>query len=303
MTNTQPFFSVIIPTYNRAHLISKTINSVLGQSFKDFEIIVVDNKSTDNTVEILQPYIAAGQIRLFVQDRNYERARSRNKGFEEAKGKLVTLLDSDDIIYPTCLEDAHKYYLEHPGSKFFHCSFEMIDEKGKLMMKGSLIKEENPHRKLSNGNYISSIGVFLERETALKVRVDETPVLIGMEDYDFVLRLLHETGEVGFINKINCGVLFHPQRTVLTQEMDTIRKRVSYFVNKMLNSELFRTDFAPYKKNFVSSNHLYLCGAAAIRGLSKEAFGYWIRAAKDNTGEIFTGKYWRHFFVIIKYMF
>lgn len=302
-TNPAPFFSVIIPTYNRAHLIVKTLKSVFAQSFTDYEIIVVDNKSNDNTVEVLQPYVASNQIRLQVQDQNYERARSRNKGFELARGKFVTLLDSDDILYPDCLADAHKFSLQHPGMKFFHCSYQIIDEQDNVVTKGSLTPVSNPIRELSNGNYISNIGVFISRDIVDRVKVDETPVLIGMEDYDFLLHVLHEAKAVGFIQKINCGVLIHPQRTVLTQEMDTIRKRVEYFVKKNLAGKLFASEFAPYKKSFVSSNHLYLCGAAAIRKLSGEAFRHWVRAGTSNIAQVFTVKYWRHFFVIIKYMF
>lgn len=298
----KPFFSVIIPTYNRAHLICKTIESVLNQIFTNYEIIVIDNKSTDNTVEVLEPYVAAGKIRLFVQEKNFERARSRNKGFEEAKGRFVTLVDSDDIFYPGCLQDAYDYHQQHPSATFFHCSYQLIDEQDRIIMKGSLEMVDNPFKKLANGNYISNIGIFIARDIVSKIKVDETPLLIGMEDYDFLLHVLHESKSVGFIPKINCGVLQHPQRTVLTQEMDAINSRVAYFVKKNLEGPLFRDEFAPYKKSFVSSNHLYLCGAAAIRGLSLQAFRHWVRAGTSNIKELFTGKYWKHFFVIIKYM-
>jgi glycosyltransferase involved in cell wall biosynthesis len=297
-----PFFSVIIPTYNRAGLIAKTIDSVLHQTFQNFEIIVVDNKSTDNTVEVLQPYLKENKIRLFVQEKNYERARSRNKGFDEAKGQFVTLLDSDDVIYPGCLSDAYNYYLSHQGIKFFHCGYEIFNEQNKIIGSGDLQQKKNPFKELANGNYISNIGIFIDAAIAREVRVDETPVLIGMEDYDFLLRLLYRVRKVGFISKINCGVLHHPQRTVLTQEMEVIKNRVEYFVNKNLKNQLFREDYAAYKKNFLSSNHLYICGAAATRRLFHQAFVYLFKAAKSDILVIFTIKYWKHCFVIFKYM-
>ncbi len=300
---TTPFFSVIIPTYNRDQLIERTINSVLAQSYVNFEIIVVDNKSTDNTVELLQPYVDNGAIRLFVQDKNYERACSRNKGFREAKGEFVTLLDSDDILYPACLEDAFKFYEANPGIKFFHSCYEVIDERGNIMARGKLKEIQNPFAELSRGNYISNIGVFIHRDIVERVKVDETPILIGMEDYDFVLRVLYAVKKIGFIDKINCGILVHPQRTVLTQDMDTITNRVNFFVSKSLDSELFRYDFYRYRKTFASSNQLYLCGAAAIRGLTAKAFKHLVKSAISNPTDIFTFKYWRHFFVILKYMF
>ncbi|HYY94990.1 MAG TPA: glycosyltransferase family 2 protein, partial [Pyrinomonadaceae bacterium] len=71
-----PFFSVVIPTYNRADFIVKTLRSVLAQTYAHREIIVVDNCSTDNTAELLDPFARAGQLRFIRHERNYERSRS-----------------------------------------------------------------------------------------------------------------------------------------------------------------------------------------------------------------------------------
>src|SRR2546422_10993365 len=90
-----PFFSVVIPTYNRAAFIKATLQSVLSQTYAHFEIIVVDNCSTDNTGEVLGPFIRAGQIQFIKHERNLERARSRNTGMKAARGDFLTLLDSD----------------------------------------------------------------------------------------------------------------------------------------------------------------------------------------------------------------
>ncbi|MCA1594045.1 MAG: glycosyltransferase, partial [Acidobacteria bacterium] len=106
-------FSVVIPTYNRADLIVKTLRSVLAQTYPHFEVIIVDNCSTDNTQEVLQPFLASGQVRFVRHERNYERARSRNTGMSLATGDFVTLLDSDDLMYPSNLEDAARYAAAH----------------------------------------------------------------------------------------------------------------------------------------------------------------------------------------------
>ena len=91
-----PRFSVIIPTYNQAQFLQKAIQSVIDQTYKDWEMIIVDNYSTDNTDEILKPYVEKGLIRYIKHDKNYERAKSRNTGMQNAKGDFLTLLDSDD---------------------------------------------------------------------------------------------------------------------------------------------------------------------------------------------------------------
>ena len=93
--------SVIIPTYNRAHLVSEAINSVLNQTYQDFEIIVVDDGSTDETCEKLRPY--QDKIK-YVYVKNGGAAYARNVGMKIARGKYIAFLDSDDLYYPYKIE-------------------------------------------------------------------------------------------------------------------------------------------------------------------------------------------------------
>ena len=86
--------SVVIPTYNRGDIISKSLDSISNQTYPDWEIVVVDNASTDNTAEVMQRYTTNPKIRYVVNDRNYERSYSRNRGMSLATGDFVTLLDS-----------------------------------------------------------------------------------------------------------------------------------------------------------------------------------------------------------------
>jgi glycosyltransferase involved in cell wall biosynthesis len=295
------FFSVIIPTYNRAHLIAATIKSVLAQSYTDYEIIIVDNASTDSTFEVIQPYLAQPNISLIAQTKNMERAVSRNAGFDAAKGTYVTLLDSDDVLYPNCLQNAYDYHVENPTIHFYHCNFEYINEAGKVTRKAAAHNNINPFQKLAQGNYISNIGGFIKTDIARTVRVDETPILIGCEDYDFVMRLLYKCKQIGYINKINCAILEHPQRTVLTQDFELIEQRITYLTHKQINSNLFEGGFAPYKQDFIVNNCLYVCGAAAVRKRTAKAFSYLFKAFSADPFVLFKIKFIRHFLVTIKY--
>src|SRR6266540_1237504 len=100
-----PLFSIVIPTYNRAALILGTLQSIWQQTYPHYEVIVVDNCSTDNTVEVLEPYIRTQRIKFIQHERNFERARSRNTGMSAATGDFLTFLDSDDLMYPNIIED------------------------------------------------------------------------------------------------------------------------------------------------------------------------------------------------------
>ena len=94
MSNT-PFFSIIIPTYNRAHLIRETIHCVLAQTFADFELILIDDASTDDTASVIQE-IDDSRIRYIKNEKNLERSASRNKGIDLAQGEFICFCDSDD---------------------------------------------------------------------------------------------------------------------------------------------------------------------------------------------------------------
>ncbi|CAN0010341.1 unnamed protein product, partial [Chrysoparadoxa australica] len=90
-----PFFSIILPTYNRAHLIEKTVDHILSQTFKDFELIIIDDASTDKTLEVLNA-IQDSRVMVLKNEVNLERSRSRNKGIDHAKGEWIAFCDSDD---------------------------------------------------------------------------------------------------------------------------------------------------------------------------------------------------------------
>jgi GalNAc5-diNAcBac-PP-undecaprenol beta-1,3-glucosyltransferase len=100
-----PFFSVVIPTYNRAGFIAKTLQSVLSQTLTDFEVLVVDDGSKDNTAEVVRPFLSS-QV-YYLPKENAERAAARNYGLARAKGEYVIFLDSDDLFHPSHLATLH----------------------------------------------------------------------------------------------------------------------------------------------------------------------------------------------------
>jgi glycosyltransferase involved in cell wall biosynthesis len=99
----KPFFSVIIPTYNRSHAIKNAVDSVLKQTFHDFEIIIIDDASTDHTKEVVE-VIDDYRVHYILNQTNQERCISRNIGISKAKGEYICFLDSDDYHLPEHLE-------------------------------------------------------------------------------------------------------------------------------------------------------------------------------------------------------
>jgi glycosyltransferase involved in cell wall biosynthesis len=98
MSLTSPFFSIVIPTYNRADLIAATLRSVHTQEFIDFEVLIIDDGSKDNTAEVVQSFIADARFQ-YLPKPNEERGVARNYGLARARGEYVLFLDSDDRLH------------------------------------------------------------------------------------------------------------------------------------------------------------------------------------------------------------
>ena len=115
-----PFFSIIIPVFNREKLISQTLNSVRNQCFKDFEVITVDDYSKDKSIDAIQSIINNDdRIKLIKHEKNKGRSAARNTGLNHAKGKWICYLDSDDIYEINHLELFHQLILENPSYSCF----------------------------------------------------------------------------------------------------------------------------------------------------------------------------------------
>lgn len=118
--------TIIIPTYNRADLIGETLSSVFTQTYRDFEVIVVDDGSTDDTASVLQPLMEQDLIKYVYQNNQGESA-ARNRGIAEAKGQYIAFLDSDDLFEPTRLEMQLQYFRDHPDIGLVHSGFTKFD--------------------------------------------------------------------------------------------------------------------------------------------------------------------------------
>lgn len=124
-----PFFSIILPTYNRAHLLPKAIQSVVDQTFGDWELIIVDDGSTDDTKAAVEKF-QDERIRYIYQE-NQERSVARNNGINQAKGSYICFLDSDDYFLEKKLEQFHEVIAGQEANKLFYDAL-AFETTGKL---------------------------------------------------------------------------------------------------------------------------------------------------------------------------
>lgn len=129
--------SIVIPTYNRAHLISRAIQSVLGQDYKDWELLIVDDGSTDNTAEVVEDFLENERIRYIRKD-NTGATHTRNVGAQYATREFLTFLDSDDEARPNWLSS---YYDKiEKGAEVVCCGYEYYDHNGNFLEEKGIKK-------------------------------------------------------------------------------------------------------------------------------------------------------------------
>ena len=126
MSTDSPLFSVVIPAYNAKKFIALTIESILRQTVQDFEIVVVNDGSTDDTLKVLQG-ISDPRLRVITRENGGECA-ARNQGFREARGKYVSFLDSDDVWLGNHLEQAQKFMDAHPECEWFASTYTRVSD-------------------------------------------------------------------------------------------------------------------------------------------------------------------------------
>ncbi|MFI8687630.1 glycosyltransferase family 2 protein [Rossellomorea sp. NPDC077527] len=191
-----PLISVIIPTFNRAYIIQRTIKSVLDQSYENIEIIVIDDGSTDNTEEIINLIKVKHktQIKYVKLKKNSNGAVARNAGIENARGEYIAFLDSDDFWEKRKLEKQYQYLSSYKNVNNIVCYSKLIADRGKIKkimpQKGIGEKETVGEYLFVNNGLIQTSTLMLPTELAKKVKFD--PNLKKHQDWDYCLRLESE---------------------------------------------------------------------------------------------------------------
>lgn len=248
------FFSIIIPTYNRAAQIAGTIQSLLNQNYSIFEILIVDDGSTDNTGELISS-IQDPRIRYFKKE-NEERSIARNFGIQRATGDYITFLDSDDVLYPHYLDEASTNINQFNHPEWLHLAYEIKDESGKV------IRREN-HRKgdinktLITGNHLSCIGVFVRKDIIQKHQFNEDPDIIGSEDYLLWLELASRF-PLRYSNRIVACLVQHPNRSVINFDQNQLIARIEKSIEIVSKNQTIRKFLNRAWPQFKAHRYLYL---------------------------------------------
>ena len=179
--------SIITPVYNSAKFIKTTIDSVLAQSYTDWEMILIDDGSSDCSIEIIENYISKDcRIKLLKNDKNSGPAISRNKGIEVAQGKYLTFLDADDIWLPEFLSTSINFMVEN-NYKFVFSSYRRVDENLNPLYNDFIVPTVVSYKNLLKTCPISCLTAFIDISSIGKYYM---PAIAKRQDYGLWLSIL-----------------------------------------------------------------------------------------------------------------
>lgn len=191
--------SVIIPTYNSEKYIDETLNSVLAQTYREFEIIIIDDCSKDNTWEIIKEYEKKyNNIVCLKQERNKGVAEARNRGINKATGRYIAFLDSDDLWDKEKLEKQIKL-LKNTKEAVTCTKIRMINEKGEKLNNKCPMIEKISFNFLLRNTIIATSSVMIDREKIEKIKF---PDRRSTEDYSLWLNLLKKHDIIGSLEEL-----------------------------------------------------------------------------------------------------
>jgi len=237
LRNENTMISVIIPTYNRANLIRRSINSILKQTYQNLEVIVVDDGSTDNTpLEIKR--IQDNRIKYIKLIENKGGSNARNIGIKKARGKYISFQDSDDLYYPNKLEKQIQNIIIKKSNLDF-CKIKVIynsslslfypnKRQEKSILKGKIFDEL-----VSKGNFISTQAILVQKNFMRKFFFDTN--MPRLQDYEVILRMIPK---VKISYTPNVLVDLQMQKDSVTQSKVKLKKAISILLTKKFNFNL-----------------------------------------------------------------
>lgn len=212
----EPFFSVVLTTYNRATLLKRALDSLVNQTEPDWEAIIIDDGSTDNTSLLIQPYLENGCSIQYIYQENAGYAMAKNSGIFLSKGKFITFLDSDDEYSPTHLETRRAILINHPETEFLYGGVKVIGSQ--------LVPDRFDYNKMIPLSECVIGGTFfIKRQVAISLngfvdepmgsdadffeRINNTPAII--RESDIPTYLYHRDNENSITNNFMKRIVRH----------------------------------------------------------------------------------------------
>jgi glycosyltransferase involved in cell wall biosynthesis len=278
-----PFFSVIIPSYNRADRIENTIHSIINQEFEDWELIIVDDGSTDNTKEVISA-IDDNRIKYFYKE-NGERGAARDFGAQKAEGEFLNFFDSDDLMLAHHLQKAYDNIHSNKETKVLCYPWLYCDETGtengnKRTFEGDL------NEVVCHKNYVHLNGTFVQSAAYKEHPFNTDREFIICEDWYFILKL-SLAYELQYENTPSFKYILHEGSTMSNMKSKNFEVALKYFNILIKNHHKI---LAKFEKRILFEMYSMTALAAAIegRGFRKKAIRYLRKALSKKPSALFS---------------
>jgi glycosyltransferase involved in cell wall biosynthesis len=251
-----PFFTIIIPAYNRAGFIADTLRSVAAQSFENWEVLVVDDGSTDNTAEVVAPFLTDPRIR-YLPKQNGERGVARNYGLAWAQGEYVVFLDSDDQFHPAHLAGLHAKIQELDRPNFIAAKYN-FDRDGVLADSDLAGIAEGWYGLdfFVRGNVLAC-NICVRRENPRLRLFEEDRRYAAVEDWMFMLENTQQD-QVYITDAVTLTMNDHDARSMRSDNTALVRK-----LQLALDWMLERIALTPEQRRTLIGRLYYLCAIHA----------------------------------------
>lgn len=238
----KPFFTVVIPTYNHEFFLKKAVNSVLNQTFDDYEIIIIDNYSDDKTEEYIKS-LNNQKIRFFKIQNHGLLAKSRNLGIKEAKSDWIAFLDSDDLWYKDRLQILYNYVEKNNDYQVVSTNELIVDKfsKKNKVWKYGPFRGNFYKNLLVFGNCISTSASIVKRKYLEdnEILFSENRDFCPYEDYDFWMRVAKKKAKFKFLNAVKGEHLFHKDSWGAKNRDLCKKSNISILKHHVFNSQNF----------------------------------------------------------------
>lgn len=191
--------SIIMPSWNTAKFIAESIQCVVDQTYKNWELLIVDDCSTDNTDEVVNPFLADTRIKYFHNEKNSGAALTRNRAMREAQGEWIAFLDSDDLWTPEKLEHQIKFMVENGYYLSFHEYVKIDEEDNPINIYVSGPTKVNK-RKMYNYDYIGQLTMMYSAKYFGLIQIKD---IKKNNDYAIRLQLYKKPGTEAHLLKEN----------------------------------------------------------------------------------------------------
>jgi len=224
MHSESPLISVVIPVYNAEKYIDDAINSIVTQTYKNIEIIVIDDSSTDNSYAKLEKWQALDdRIRLYRNDKNSKIVKTLNRGFGLARGEYIARMDADDISVNVRFEKQMQFMKDNPIYGLVGCSLITIDKNGNKLGRQFMPTDIDINRLLLIGTPVPHPTWMIRKSVVQKIGLYRNDTA---EDYDYILRL--KTNNIAFTNINDCLLYYRisESNTANTQGLKQIKAKI-----------------------------------------------------------------------------